>query len=83
MSDGLICRQCGKEIPADAKFCPNCGTKIEQQESAAQPADIVCPGCGIVNSSDHRFCVGCGTPLHGVPPVSVPTVVAPAAKKKK
>lgn len=22
------CKECGRRLPADAKFCPNCGTKI-------------------------------------------------------
>ena len=27
------CRKCGAEMPDDAKFCPKCGTGVEQKPS--------------------------------------------------
>ena len=53
MSDTLsrmTCHDCGRENPADARFCAGCGAT--QQQS--------CPGCGRANEVDARFCVGCG-----------------------
>lgn len=26
----MICQKCGKEIPANAKFCPSCGAELPQ-----------------------------------------------------
>lgn len=34
----MYCPKCGKELKAGAKFCPNCGAKIQVAES--QPSDI-------------------------------------------
>ena len=33
------CKECGNEIPKDAKFCPNCGAPIEDTEET-QEADM-------------------------------------------
>jgi cytochrome c-type biogenesis protein CcmH/NrfG len=95
MSDGLTCRQCGKELLEEAKFCPHCGTKVDQEPKSVTQAivDVVCSDCGVVNSSDNKFCHGCGIPLSGVSgkaaPVSIAPVstasptVAPPAKRQK
>jgi chaperonin cofactor prefoldin len=32
-----VCQGCGKEVPDDALFCPNCGTKIEKKEPEVEP----------------------------------------------
>ena len=42
------CPQCGAGLNADAKFCPQCGTRIEPPvpEAAEAPQSRVCPGCG-------------------------------------
>ena len=45
--------QCGKEIPADARFCPYCGTAVVQHCSNAR--------CGKEIPADARFCPYCGT----------------------
>ncbi len=47
----MKCSKCGKELPADAKFCPSCGSEIIAKEekpaaaapSAAKPAESVTP----------------------------------------
>ena len=33
----MYCKQCGKEIPDDSRFCPNCGTVTDGSEKAAYP----------------------------------------------
>ncbi|MBD5087154.1 MAG: leucine-rich repeat protein, partial [Clostridiales bacterium] len=48
----MICNKCGKEF--DGKFCPNCGTPVEEQKNN------VCPNCGHEKVADGKFCVNCG-----------------------
>src|SRR3954451_7028040 len=65
----MVCPSCGRENPADANFCGQCGTRLVTERS--------CPACGRANPPDLRFCRGCGGPLDeaaeangdgGVPP---------------
>ena len=37
----MICKKCGQELPSGAKFCTNCGEKIEETSEFK-----VCPKCG-------------------------------------
>lgn len=43
----MLCKKCGKELQEDAKFCLNCGAKIEEKEG--RPEDIF---SGSVKPSD-------------------------------
>ena len=39
----MFCKNCGKDIAADAKFCPSCGTTVAgeaAQPVAPQPAKV-------------------------------------------
>jgi hypothetical protein len=49
----LKCSKCQFENPEGAKFCNECGGKLEQ----------VCPGCGKVNPPGSKFCNDCGQAL--------------------
>ena len=50
------CAKCGATLPANAKFCLECGEKIAQK----LPEDkIVCPQCGITVNKG-KFCPECG-----------------------
>lgn len=49
------CAKCAVKLPASAKFCFNCGEKIEQQQK------IFCTECGSVMPADAKFCMNCGT----------------------
>jgi len=42
-----FCSKCGKEVPADASFCPSCGHNLKQA-TAAKPVICIkeCPRCG-------------------------------------
>ena len=48
----MFCKQCGKEIPADAKRCPECG--------ALKDGMKFCQHCGEVVDADCIICPKCG-----------------------
>lgn len=52
---GKKCVKCGHDLPADAKFCPECGT--------AQPVNKFCPNCGAKVEPGAKFCPECGNKL--------------------
>ena len=54
-ASGAVCPSCGHVNPQGAKFCLECGTKLEQGK--------VCPSCGHVNPPEAKFCLECGTRL--------------------
>lgn len=51
--DGLKCPQCGTSVSPNAKFCPECGGKLER----------VCPKCGSSLAENMKFCPECGEKL--------------------
>lgn len=70
----MFCQNCGKEMPDDSMFCPECGTKVEQQPVAqpvSQPQSIEegatksCENCGCQIPVDSRFCPECRTKQSG------------------
>ncbi len=48
------CPNCNATIPANSKFCPECGTNL---------AGKACPECGTANAPNAKFCTNCGTKL--------------------
>jgi ribosomal protein L40E len=50
---GTCCKQCGKTNPEGAKFCINCGSRLEAP----------CIKCGTVNPAGSAFCGKCGVIL--------------------
>lgn len=54
----IACPSCGASVGANAKFCPECGTKIERLAEN----EIICPSCG-QKTAKGKFCQECGTPL--------------------
>ncbi len=46
------CANCGADIPAKSKFCPECGTKVVKQK--------FCSNCGKPISAGAKFCPECG-----------------------
>lgn len=56
---GMIkCPTCGNELPPNAKFCLECGTKIERLNDN----EMICPVCG-KKTLKGKFCLECGAPL--------------------
>lgn len=49
------CPNCNTLNPAGAKFCNNCGTKLDGKKT--------CPNCKAENAADAKFCNNCGTKL--------------------
>lgn len=52
-SQGAVCPSCGQSVPAGAKFCMNCGAKL----------NAVCPSCGQAVVPGAKFCMNCGQQL--------------------
>ncbi len=53
----VVCPECSHVNPAGAKFCLECGAKLETK--------IKCPSCGYMNPLGAKFCQECGTKLGG------------------
>ena len=58
---GLVCAKCGIALADGAKFCPECGEKVQRTSSLA-PGFVVCPSCG-KEVPMAKFCLECGMPL--------------------
>lgn len=54
------CTSCGTFNRNEAKFCCNCGIKLEEIEV---PKIMTCPSCGVEVKENYKFCKGCGTKL--------------------
>lgn len=59
-----VCPGCGREVPAEARFCNFCGFKIEKD---VPPPSVkqgkLCPQCGVLITEGNLFCTQCGTKL--------------------
>ena len=53
-----ICPKCGSVLPANAKFCLECGSKIQELNQY----EVICPHCGN-KTKKGKFCSECGQPL--------------------
>jgi cytochrome c-type biogenesis protein CcmH/NrfG len=60
------CAKCGTQLPAEAKFCSSCGTKVE--EAAAS----FCRHCGTALKPTAKFCHSCGQAAEGAASVASP-----------
>src|SRR5947207_6751930 len=59
----MQCPQCHAENPERARFCEDCGARLEFQ----------CPHCGEAATPGKKFCASCGGSLAAAPAVSRPT----------
>lgn len=50
----MTCPNCKATIPADSKFCPECGANLQQ---------VICPKCQTPNPPGSKFCINCGEKL--------------------
>lgn len=58
-----ICKNCGNPLQKGAKFCPDCGTKVEDVPSELKNKIDFCPNCGQPVDHEEGFCQNCGTNL--------------------
>jgi membrane protease subunit (stomatin/prohibitin family) len=50
----MTCPNCKASTPAGSKFCPECGTNLQQ---------VICPKCQTPNQPGSKFCTNCGEKL--------------------
>ena len=57
------CASCGAELSETARFCSDCGAKVEAPEIEIVEADVVppCSNCGAEMVPEAAFCDQCGT----------------------
>lgn len=72
----MICKKCGQEIPSGAKFCTNCGEKIEDTSEFK-----ICPKCGEECRKDAKFCTNCGANFDNIENKITTPTDNPANKK--
>jgi RNA polymerase subunit RPABC4/transcription elongation factor Spt4 len=63
-----VCNGCHQPLVADARFCPNCGTRVVAvnailTELAAPTGHPICGACGLIAPIEHNFCSVCDDPL--------------------
>lgn len=59
----IVCKECGCNNPARAKFCMECGTKLEAVKTANGDIMTVLCVCGSKVPAGQKFCPVCGAPL--------------------
>ena len=51
----MECKKCGNVLPENAKFCFECGAKVE--------SEVICATCGTKMPEGYKFCMECGSVL--------------------
>lgn len=66
---GRDCPACGFEIPAESKYCMNCGVEVEFKEAAAAHDEefdpdnrVLCPDGSCTGIIIDGKCIVCGRP---------------------
>ncbi|MGA7277030.1 MAG: zinc-ribbon domain-containing protein, partial [Desulfocapsaceae bacterium] len=52
------CRECGKNLSAEARFCSRCGSATQEKAKA-----MICAECSKENMPGATFCNQCGSRL--------------------
>ncbi len=55
------CPSCGNTASGGTKFCPNCGSQMQQAQPVAA-VSTTCPNCNSTVEAGQKFCSNCGTP---------------------
>ena len=61
----MFCNKCGCILPAVAKFCAKCGSRVETSTAPASSGSF-CVDCGKQCDPAYKFCNFYGHPLPGV-----------------
>ena len=56
----MKCANCNREVESDSRFCRNCGSPINSNQSDPLQEEKYCTKCGKKISIDARFCNYCG-----------------------
>ncbi len=67
------CAHCATDVPAEAKFCQECGTPV---------APRTCAACGASAAQGGRFCNECGSALAGSIPQAPATPATPVSERR-
>ena len=71
----MYCSNCGKQIPDNSMFCPECGEKVAQKAAMPKVAEAVTPSAGVAAFNAQRVkCPCCGG--HNLQTVSEVTTVS-------
>ena len=57
------CENCGAQLEEGVKFCPNCGTRINWEQSLAE-GSFTCENCGGEFNGKVGFCPHCGAKIN-------------------
>jgi ribosomal protein L40E len=81
----MRCEKCAAELPADGKFCIECGAPASQAATGATErlpdyaGGPQCAACGTRNPPGAAFCVTCGRSLGARPVADAPANPLPPA----
>ncbi|MGN1405334.1 MAG: DUF6591 domain-containing protein [Erysipelotrichaceae bacterium] len=60
----MYCKKCGKQIPDNSKFCPECGSSLEENNNV-KTMHLKCSNCGadmeVNEETNEVYCSYCGT----------------------
>lgn len=58
-----VCSKCNTPLKSGAKFCRNCGTRVDPSMAEPQPAKAKLCVCGAKIVEGAKFCRECGKPI--------------------
>ncbi|KQM12607.1 hypothetical protein AOA80_01445 [Methanomassiliicoccales archaeon RumEn M1] len=56
----FVCSECGADVPANAKACPQCGESFDDEPQTSGKDKFECSECGATVDEGARTCWNCG-----------------------